>query len=94
LGLLVYGYATGVFSSRKIERATYDSEYRAKMGAREEKAKATGRKPGGKPPQPPTADPSPKDQVNPTDAESRIPPVAGGGFAQADNAQATVATGS
>ena len=25
LGLLVYGYANGVFSSRKIERATYDS---------------------------------------------------------------------
>lgn len=25
LGLLIYGYATGVFSSRKIERATYDS---------------------------------------------------------------------
>lgn len=25
LGLLVYGYATGVFSSHKIERATYDS---------------------------------------------------------------------
>jgi transposase len=25
LGLLVYGYTTGVFSSRKIERATYDS---------------------------------------------------------------------
>ena len=25
LGLLVYGYATGVFSSRKIERATHDS---------------------------------------------------------------------
>ena len=25
LGLLVYGYATGVFSSRKLERATYDS---------------------------------------------------------------------
>src|SRR5882724_1266713 len=24
-GLLVYGYATGVFSSRKLERATYDS---------------------------------------------------------------------
>jgi transposase len=24
LGLLVYGYATGVFSSRKLERATYD----------------------------------------------------------------------
>src|SRR3989337_711779 len=25
LGLLIYGYATGGFSSRKIERATYDS---------------------------------------------------------------------
>ena len=25
LSLLFYGYATGVFSSRKIERATYDS---------------------------------------------------------------------
>src|SRR3981081_1104273 len=25
LALLVYGYATGVFSSRKLERATYDS---------------------------------------------------------------------
>ena len=24
LGLLVYGYTTGVFSSRKLERATYD----------------------------------------------------------------------
>jgi transposase len=25
LGLLVYGYATGAFSSRQLERATYDS---------------------------------------------------------------------
>ena len=25
LGLLFYGYATGVFSSRKIEKATYES---------------------------------------------------------------------
>ena len=25
MGILVYGYATGVFSSRKLERATYDS---------------------------------------------------------------------
>src|SRR4030065_800196 len=25
LGLLIYGYATGTFSSRKIERATYHS---------------------------------------------------------------------
>ena len=26
LGTLVYGYATGVFSSRKLERATYDTK--------------------------------------------------------------------
>jgi transposase len=25
LGLIVYGYATGVFSSRNLERATHDS---------------------------------------------------------------------
>jgi transposase len=25
LGILVYGYATGVFSSRRLERTTYDS---------------------------------------------------------------------
>src|SRR3954452_360641 len=25
LGLIIYGYATGVFSSRDLERATYDS---------------------------------------------------------------------
>ena len=25
LGIVIYGYATGVFSSRKLERATYDS---------------------------------------------------------------------
>jgi transposase len=25
LGLIIYGYATGVFSSRQLERATYDS---------------------------------------------------------------------
>src|ERR1700688_2634458 len=25
LGILVYGYATGLFSSRKLERASYDS---------------------------------------------------------------------
>jgi transposase len=24
LGLLIYGYTTGVFSSRKLERATYE----------------------------------------------------------------------
>src|SRR5271163_3626193 len=196
LGILVYGYATGVFSSRKLERATYDSvtfrflagnehpdhdtianfrrrflkdierlfvevlklaremgvlkmgtigldgtkihanasrhsalsyehagkieaqlrkikearatiearaqqrharemaEHDAKMAAREAKIAATGKKPGGKPPQPPVEGPLPKDQINLTDEEARIMPVAGGGFDQCYKAQAAVAAGS
>ncbi len=70
------------------------AEYAAKLKAREDKAGKTGRKPGGRPPQPPVAGPGPKDQVNLTDQASRIMPVAGGGFEQAYNAQATVASGS
>jgi transposase len=189
LGILVYGYATGVFSSRKLERATYDSvafrfiaandhpdhdtiaafrrrflkeieglfvqvlllaremgvlkmgtigldgtkihanasrhsalsyehagkiaeartkiearakerharemaEYEAKFAARDAKTAATGKKPGGKPPQPPTEGPLPSDQINLTDEDSRVMPVAGGGFEQCYNAQAAVAAGS
>ncbi len=59
------------------------------MAAREARTAATGKKPGGKPPAPPTEGPLPTDQVNLTDEESRIMPVAGG-----DNAQAAVAAGS
>lgn len=55
---------------------------------------ATGKKPGGKPPQPPVEGPLPTDQVNLTDEDSRIMPVAGGGFEQCYNAQAVVAAGS
>src|SRR3982751_3467038 len=190
LGILVYGYATGVFSSRKLERASYDSvafrfiaanqhpdhdtiaafrrrflqeieglfvqvlavaremgvlkmgtvaldgtkihanasrhsalsyehagkieaqlkakieararerfdreraEHEAKLAARDAKAAATGRKPRGKPPQPPVEGPLPTDQVNLTDEQSRIMPVPGGGFEQCYNAQAVVAAGS
>ena len=68
------------------------AEHQAKMRAREEKAKQTGKKPGGRPPAPPVAGPGPKDQVNLTDEDSRIMPVAGGGFEQAYNAQAAVAS--
>src|SRR6266496_1788005 len=181
LGILVYGYATGVFSSRKLERATYDSvafrfiaandhpdhdtiatfrrrflkeieglfvqvlaraeaadqadapdgmsipeelgrrkerlaklaearakiearakerferekaEHEAKLAAREAKATAMGKKTGGKPPQPPVEGARPTDQINLTDEESRIMPVAGGGFEQCYNAQAVVTAGS
>jgi transposase len=165
LGLLFYGYATGVFSSRKIKRATYESipfrfiasglhpdhdtianfrkkflaeleelfvqilllaqeagvfklgnisidgskihadaskhhavsykrlrelntqlrqevqallslgeqaEYEAKQREREEKTQQKGRKPGGRPPQPPTRGPRDQDQYNFTDPDSRI----------------------
>ena len=181
LGLLVYGYATGAFSSRKLERATYDSvafrfiaandhpdhdtiaafrrrflkdieklfvevlrlareadaadvpdgmsipdelarreerlrkiaearatiegrarerharekaEHDARMAAREARTAETGKKPRGKPPAPPTEGPLPTDQVNLTDAASRIMPAAGGGFEQGYNARAAVAAGS
>jgi len=79
-------------AKERVERER--GEYEAKLGARAEKARSTGRKPGGRPPQPPTAGPGPTDQVNLTDEDSRIMPVAGGGFDQAYNAQATVASGS
>jgi transposase len=70
------------------------AEHEAKLAAREAKAEATGKKPGGKPPQPPVEGARPTDQINLTDEESRIMPVAGGGFEQCYNAQAVVAAGS
>jgi transposase len=70
------------------------AEYEAKLAAREAKAKASGKKPGGKPPAPPAAAPGPNDQINLTDEDSRIMPVAGGGFEQCYNAQAVVAADS
>ncbi len=67
------------------------AEHQAKLAARQAKAGATGKKPGGKPPKPPVEGPQPKDQINLTDEDSRIMPVAGGGFDQCYNAQAAVA---
>jgi len=78
----------------KERRAREKAEFAAKMAAREAKIAATGKKPGGKPPAPPVEGPAPSDQVNLTDEDSRIMPVAGGGFDQCYNAQAAVAAGS
>src|SRR5919112_1949899 len=87
--------ARATIEARARERFEREqAEYEAKLAARAAKAAATGKKPRGKPPQPPTEGPLPADQVNLTDAESRIMPVAGGGFEQCYNAQAAVAAGS
>ena len=83
--------AKAELETRAKERyARERAEYEEKMRAREEKAERTGRKPGGRPPAPPEAGPRPKDQINLTDPDSAIMPVAGGGFEQCYNAQATV----
>ncbi len=78
----------------KERHAREQAEYEAKMAAREAKAEATGKTPRGRPPQPPAEGPLPTDQINLTDEDSRIMPVAGGGFEQCYNAQAVVAAGS
>jgi transposase len=87
--------ARATIEARAKERFEREqAEHQAKLAAREAKTKATGKKPGGKPPAPPAAGPGPSDQINLTDEDSRIMPVAGGGFEQSYNAQAAVAAGS
>jgi transposase len=87
--------AKAIIEARAKERhGREQAEYDAKMAAREATTAATGKKPGGRPPTPPVAEPGPTDQVNLTDEESRIMPVPGGGFEQCYNAQAAVAAGS
>jgi len=72
----------------RIEQAR--EEYEQKLAAREAK-RAEGKKPRGKPPQPPSGTPEAKDQVNFTDEESRIMKAGNGQhFEQAYNAQAAV----
>ena len=60
------------------------AEYEAKLRERTTKEQARGRKLGGKQPQAPDGAPKAKDQVNFTDGESRIMPISGGGFEQAN----------
>ena len=86
--------ARAKIEARAKERfAREAAEHRAKLAAREAAA-ANGKKGGGRPPAPPVEGPQPKDQINLTDEDSRIMPVAGGGFDQCYNAQAVVATAS
>jgi len=83
--------AKAKIEARAAERyAREQADYQAKLAARAAKAAATGRKPGGRAPKAPTPGPRPDDQINLTDEQSRIMPVAGGGFEQCYNAQAVV----
>ena len=74
---------------RANRRSTRPSSRRGRRSA-----EASGKKPRGKPSKPPVEGPRPNDQINLTDEDSRIMPVAGGGFDQCYNAQAAVAAGS
>ncbi len=65
--------AQAVLEARAAERyQTEQAEYEAKVRARAEKAQQQGRKPGGRPPTPPTPGPRDRDQYNFTDPDSRI----------------------
>jgi transposase len=77
--------------ARAAERHAREKvEYEHKMATRADKQERTGKKPAGKPPKPPHPGARASDQINLTDEESRVMPVAGGGFEQAYNAQAAV----
>ena len=87
--------AKAKIEARAQERFEHEqTAYEAKIAEREAKAQASGKKPGGKPPTPPTPGARATDQINLTDEESRIMPVSGGGFEQCYNAQALVDTDS
>jgi len=89
------GEARAKIEARAKERHARElAEHEAKLAVRKAKTAATGKKPSGKAPKPPTEGPLPSDQINLTDEDSRIMPVAGGGFEQCYNAQAAVAAGS
>ncbi len=65
--------AKAVLEARAKERYELEkADYDAKMKEREEKAKKQGKKPRGKPPEPPQEGPNAKDQYNFTDPDSRI----------------------
>jgi len=75
-------------------KAQQDRAYQQKLAARAEHEQRTGKKRPGRPPAPPSGTVDDQEQINLTDEDSRIMPVAGGGFEQCYNAQAAVATGS
>ena len=89
--LAVMATAKAKIAARAEERYQQEkAEYDEKMASRVAKENATGKKTSGKHPKAPESGPKDSDQINLTDEESRIMPVAGGGFEQGYNAQAAV----
>jgi hypothetical protein len=84
--------AKAVLEARAQERyAAEQAAYQAKLRERDEKARTQGRKPGGRPPQPPQPGPRDQDQYNFTDPDSRIMKNStDDGFDQHYNVQAAV----
>jgi transposase len=75
---------------REQERIAAEADaHQQRMAEREARERETGRKPGGRPPKPPSRSIDPTAQINLTDEESRIMP-SSDGMIQAYNAQATV----
>ena len=82
--------ATAVIEAWAKERHREElAAFEAKRREREEKQKATGKKPRGREPKPPQEGPGAQEQYNFTDPESRVMKTADG-FAQTYNAQAAV----
>jgi len=89
--LEVIAAAKAEIAARAHARFVHEqAEFERKQAKRDAEEQETGRKPRGTAPKAATPGPHAKDQVNLTDAQSRIMPSAGGGFDQADNAQAGV----
>ena len=84
--------AKAVLQARAQERdAIEQAAYQAKLHERAEKARQKGRKPRGRPPQPPQTGPRDQDQYNFTDPDSRVMKNSTDeGFDQHYNAQAAV----
>jgi hypothetical protein len=81
--------ATAAIAARATARFDAAQPHAAAHVARREAPRHAGQPPRGQEP-PPAAGPRAQDQVNRTDAASRIRPVAAGGFAPAYNVQAAV----
>jgi transposase len=84
--------AKATLEARAVERHAAElAEYEAKMRARAEHEKRTGKKPPGKPPAPPSPGPKNSDQYNFTDPDSRVMKNSqNAGFDQHYNAQTAV----